>query len=127
QNHSFRDHYLEFELDLSDVVFIATANVLDTIPGPLLDRLEVITLDGYTEHEKLTIARRHLLGRIERRNGLAEGELVITDETLERVISQWTREAGGRGLERQLDKLARKVVAGIADGTRRTPVTIEPG
>ncbi|MEM9563818.1 MAG: endopeptidase La [Actinomycetota bacterium] len=114
QNHSFRDHYLEFELDLSDVVFIATANVLDTIPGPLLDRLEIITLDGYTEVEKATIARDHLLPRLEKRNGLRSGEVELTDEAIAGVVGDYTREAGVRRLERQLDKLLRKSVTQIA-------------
>ncbi len=114
QNHSFRDHYLEFELDLSDVVFIATANVIDTIPGPLLDRLEIITLDGYTEVEKATIARDHLLPRLEKRNGLRSGEVELTDEAIAGVVGDYTREAGVRRLERQLDKLLRKSVTKIA-------------
>ena len=108
QNHSFRDHYLEFELDLSDVVFIATANVLDSIPGPLLDRLELITLDGYTESEKAAIAKDHLLPRLRRRNGLTDDEIVFTDEAIASIASNYTREAGVRSLERLLDKALRK-------------------
>ncbi len=114
QNHSFRDHYLEFELDLSDVVFIATANVIDTIPGPLLDRLELISLDGYTEVEKTTIARDHLLPRLVERNGLRSDEVVITDEALAGIAANYTREAGVRRLERQLDKAIRKTATKIA-------------
>lgn len=114
QNHSFRDHYLEFELDLSDVVFIATANVLDTIPGPLLDRLELINLDGYTEVEKTTIARDHLLPRLLKRNGLEPAEIEITDDALAHIASRYTREAGVRRLERQLDKVVRKTATKIA-------------
>jgi len=114
QNHSFRDHYLEFELDLSDVVFIATANVLDTIPGPLLDRLEIISLDGYTEVEKTTIAQDHLLPRLVERNGLRPGEVALTDEAVREIVGRYTREAGVRRLERQLDKVLRKSVTTIA-------------
>ncbi|MCL4129464.1 UNVERIFIED_CONTAM: hypothetical protein GTU68_057036, partial [Idotea baltica] len=117
QNHSFRDHYLEFELDLSDVVFIATANVIDTIPGPLLDRLELISLDGYTEVEKTTIARDHLLPRLLERNGLRQDEVEITDEALTGIASRYTREAGVRRLERQLDKAIRKTATKIASRT----------
>jgi ATP-dependent Lon protease len=116
QNHSFRDNYLEFELDLSDVVFIATANVLETIPGPLLDRLELITIDGYTETEKATIAIDHLLPRLTRRNGLREGEVVLTDEAIAAIVGDYTREAGVRRLERLLDKAVRKSAARIATG-----------
>ncbi len=114
QNHSFRDHYLEFELDLSDVVFIATANVIDTIPGPLLDRLELITLDGYTESEKTDIARDHLLPRLVERNGLRPDEIEITDAALTGIATRYTREAGVRRLERQLDKVIRKTATKIA-------------
>ncbi len=114
QNHSFRDHYLEFELDLSDVVFIATANVIDTIPGPLLDRLELITIDGYTEAEKTAIARDHLLPRLLRRNGLRPDEVTVGDDALAGIASRYTREAGVRRLERQLDKVIRKTATKIA-------------
>ena len=115
QNHSFRDHYLEFELDLSDVVFIATANTLDTIPGPLLDRLEIITIDGYTNAEKVTIGRDHLLPRLIERNGLTPSEIAIDDDALTKVAADYTREAGVRQLERQLDKIIRKVAVKISD------------
>src|SRR5436305_1591375 len=101
QNHTFRDHYLEVDLDLSDVVFLATANMADTIPGPLLDRLEIIRLDGYTEDEKLAIARDHLIARQLERNGLSDGDAVVTDAALRLVVAQYTREAGVRALERQ--------------------------
>ncbi len=123
QNHSFRDHYLEFELDLSDVVFIATANTLDTIPGPLLDRLEIITLDGYTTAEKVTIARDHLLPRLIERNGLLPPELEIDDDALTTVAADYTREAGVRQLERQLDKIVRKAAVEISGraGEAATP------
>jgi len=116
QNHSFRDHYLEVELDLSDVLFIATANVLDTVPGPLLDRMEVIRLDGYTDREKVAIARDHLLARQLERNGLRAHELTITDDALATLVADYTREAGVRGLERQLGKVLRKAAATIAAG-----------
>ncbi|MEZ5281227.1 MAG: endopeptidase La [Acidimicrobiales bacterium] len=126
QNHSFRDHYLEFELDLSDVVFIATANVLDTIPGPLLDRMEIIALDGYSEHEKAAIAKTHLLPRILQRNALREDELVLEDGVVGRVAADWTREAGVRRLERLLDKLVRKAVTRLAAG-ESAPIRIGEG
>jgi ATP-dependent Lon protease len=100
QNHSFRDHYLKFELDLSQVVFIATANVVESIPGPLLDRLEVIRLSGYTEAEKVAIARRHLLPRLVGHNGLRPGEITIGDEVLTAIVGGWTAEAGGPGRRR---------------------------
>ena len=132
QNHSFRDHYLEFELDLSDIVFIATANVLETIPGPLLDRMELITLDGYTETEKTAIATDHLLPRLIRRNGLTEGEVVFSDDAITSIIADYTREAGVRRLERQLDKAVRKSVKTIAERSdenendEQTTIVIEP-
>ena len=109
QNHTFRDHYLEVELDLSDVVFIATANVIDTIPGPLLDRMELVRLDGYTEDEKVVIGRNHLLVRQLERTGLRADEVELTDDALRRIITDYTREAGVRSLERELAKLLRKV------------------
>ena len=114
QNHSFRDHYLEVDLDLSSALFIATANVLDTIPAPLLDRMEVITLDGYTDDEKVAIARDHLLARQLDRNGLEPGEVSLTDDAYRSLVSDYTREAGVRGLERQLGKLLRKAATRIA-------------
>ena len=120
QNHTFRDHYLEVDLDLSDVLFIATANVLDTIPGPLLDRMEIVRLDGYTEDEKVAIARDHLLARQVRSNGLARPtRSTVTEDALRQIVAGYTREAGVRELERQLGKALRKVavqVAGGADG-----------
>jgi ATP-dependent Lon protease len=116
QNHTFRDHYLEMDLDLSDVLFIATANVLDTIPAPLLDRTEVIQIDGYVEDEKLTIAKDHLLPRQVRRAGLEPGEVEIPDDVLTEVVERWTREAGVRTLERRIGTLARKAATKIASG-----------
>ncbi len=114
QNHTFRDHYLEVELDLSDVVFLATANTLDTIPAPLLDRMEVVMLDGYTEDEKLLIADRHLLPRQIERSGLRPDEIEITNAAVRAIIAGYTREAGVRSLERELATLLRKVAARVA-------------
>jgi len=125
QNHTFRDHYLEVDLDLSDVLFIATANVVETIPGPLLDRMEVIPLDGYTEAEKVAIARDHLLGRQLERNGLGADECSVTDEALRRVVADYTREAGVRNLERELGKALRKVATRLASGDATAPVTVD--
>ena len=124
QNHTFRDHYLDVDLDLSGVLFLATANVLETIPGPLLDRLEVVRLDGYTEDEKVVIARDHLLARQRERNGLGEDEVTVDDDALRTVVADYTREAGVRNLERELGKLLRKTAAGIASGESVPPVTI---
>ena len=116
QNHTFRDHYLELDLDLSDVVFIATANLLDTVPAPLLDRMDVVRLDGYTDDEKVFIARRYLLPRQLERAGLRAGELDVDDATIVAVIRNYTREAGVRSLERELGRLARKAAARVAAG-----------
>ena len=124
QNHSFRDHYLDVELDLSGVVFIATANIADTIPGPLLDRMEVIRFDGYTTDEKVAIARGYLWPRQRERNGLREDEVSITDVVLETVISDYTREAGVRQLERELGKLLRKTATLIASAKVEAPVEL---
>jgi ATP-dependent Lon protease len=125
QNHSFRDNYLDVELDLSQVLFIATANQADTIPGPLLDRMEVITFDGYTSAEKLAIAKGYLLPRQLERNGLRDGEVTIPDELLVTVISEYTREAGVRNLERELGKVLRKTATGVASGSHKAPITID--
>ena len=114
QNHTFRDHYLEVELDLSNVVFIATANVADTIPAPLLDRMEFIRLDGYTDDEKVFIAQRYLLPRQIQRAGLRVDEVSVTEAALRATISGYTREAGVRSLERELGKLTRKIAAKVA-------------
>jgi ATP-dependent Lon protease len=114
QNHSFRDHYLDVELDLSQVMFLATANVADTIPGPLLDRMEVIHFDGYTSEEKLAIAKGYLWPRQRDRNGLREDEVTISDDVLRTIISEYTREAGVRSLERNLGTVLRKTATKIA-------------
>src|SRR5580704_4892521 len=111
QNHTFRDHYLEVDLDLSDVVFLATANVLDSIPGPLLDRMELVTLDGYTEDEKVAIARDHLLSRQLGKAGLSAEEVTIEDDALRLIAAEYTREAGVRSLERAIARVLRKVSA----------------
>jgi ATP-dependent Lon protease len=126
QNHTFRDHYLEFDLDLSDVMFIATANIIESIPAPLLDRTEVIRLDGYTDREKVTIAREHLLPRQVKQAGLRADEVVVTDEALTAIVDGYTREAGVRGLERQLGKLARKIATKVAVDPDATPYEV-PG
>jgi ATP-dependent Lon protease len=125
QNHSFRDHYLDLELDLSGVMFIATANVADTIPGPLLDRMEVIRFDGYTTSEKVAIARGYLWPRQLERNGLRTDEVEISDVMLDTVTTEYTREAGVRQLERDLGTLLRKTATQIASGKTVAPVTIE--
>ena len=116
QNDSFTDHYLGVPFDLSEVLFIATANFLQNIPGPLLDRMEVVNFAGYTEQEKLHIARSYLVGRQVRENGLSEGQIVLTDGAILEVISSYTRESGVRQLERELGRLARKIARRIAAG-----------
>jgi ATP-dependent Lon protease len=127
QNHSFRDHYLDVELDLSQVMFIATANVADTIPGPLLDRMEVIRFDGYTSEEKLAIAKGYLWPRQRDRNGLREDEVEVSDDVLRTIISEYTREAGVRSLERQFGTVLRKTATKIASRKTKAkkPVKIE--
>ena len=119
QNHSFRDHYLDVELDLSEVVFIATANMAETIPGPLLDRMEVIRFDGYTTDEKVAIAQGYLWPRQRERSGLREDEVSIADQTLETVVTEYTREAGVRQLERELGTVLRKTATKIASDDGR--------
>jgi ATP-dependent Lon protease len=125
QNHSFRDHYLDLELDLSNVMFIATANVADTIPGPLLDRMEVIRFDGYTTSEKVAIARGYLWPRQLERNGLRPEEVEISDEQLNTLTIEYTREAGVRQLERDLGKVLRKTATRIASGKATAPVVVD--
>ncbi len=124
QNHSFRDHYLDVEMDLSQVMFIATANVADTIPGPLLDRMEVIHFDGYTSEEKLAIAKGYLWPRQRDRNGLRENEVEISDDVLRTIIGEYTREAGVRNLERELGTVLRKTATKIASA--QTQLEPEP-
>ncbi|MFI6687083.1 endopeptidase La [Streptomyces sp. NPDC050485] len=126
QNHTFRDHYLEVELDLSDVVFLATANVLEAIPEALLDRMELVRLDGYTEDEKVVIARDHLLPRQLERAGLEPGEVVLEDASLRKLAGEYTREAGVRNLERSIARLLRKVAAQHELGDQELPFTIAP-
>ena len=123
QNHTFNDHYLEVDYDLSDVMFVATANSMN-IPGPLLDRMEVIRIPGYTEDEKLNIAKRYLLPKQIKANGLKEGELTVTDEAILEVIRCYTREAGVRNLERELAKISRKVVKELLMEKAEPPVTV---
>jgi ATP-dependent Lon protease len=125
QNHSFRDHYLDVELDLSEVVFIATANIAETIPGPLLDRMEVLRFDGYTVDEKVAIARGYLWPRQRERNGLHEDEVSIDDGLLETVITEYTREAGVRQLERELGTILRKTATKVASAQVEAPVAVD--
>ncbi len=127
QNHTFRDHYLEVDLDLSNVVFIATANVVDTIPAPLLDRMEFIRLDGYTEDEKVFIAERYLLPRQIELAGLRADEVSLTEAALRATITGYTREAGVRSLERELGKLTRKIAAKVATSDGSTPLVVDSG
>jgi ATP-dependent Lon protease len=126
QNHSFRDHYLDVELDLSEVVFIATANMAETIPAPLLDRMEVVRFDGYTTEEKVAIAKGYLWPRQRDRNGLREDEVNAGDDVLRSVVTEYTREAGVRNLERELGTLLRKTATKIAAGQATAPVEIGP-
>jgi ATP-dependent Lon protease len=124
QNNTFRDHYLEVDLDLSEVLFIPTANVSETIPAPLLDRMELIRLDGYTEEEKVAIARDHLLKRVVKQAGLNPDEVTVTEDAIMKVITDHTREAGVRNLERELGKITRKVATKVAKVELTPPVAI---
>ncbi len=125
QNHAFQDHYLDVELDLSHVMFIATANLAETIPGPLLDRMEVIRFDGYTTDEKVAIARGYLWPRQIERHGLRPDEVTVDDAVLRLVVTDYTREAGVRQLERELGTVLRKTATVIASSDRQIPVLID--
>jgi ATP-dependent Lon protease len=124
QNHSFRDHYLDLPFDLSNVIFVTTANTLDTIPGPLRDRMEVIQLSGYTHAEKLEIAKRYLVPRQIERNGLTRSQISFTDAALRVIVADYTREAGVRQLEREIGSVCRKIARGVAEGKGRGKVSI---
>src|SRR4029450_8603735 len=126
QNHTFRDHYLEVDLDLSDVLFLATANVVETIPQALLDRMELVTLDGYTEDDKIAIARDFLLPRQLERAALTAEEVVVTDEALREIAADYTREPGVRQLERLLAKALRKAATQLASASDVHQLTISP-
>jgi ATP-dependent Lon protease len=124
QNHTFRDNYLDLPFDLSKVFFITTANTLDTIPQPLLDRMEMIRLSGYSAEEKMEIARRYLIPRQLKETGLSDQQFILTDDALRHVIARYTREAGVRQLERAIGRLARRVALGFAEG-HLEPVTVD--
>lgn len=126
QNHAFRDHYLDVDFDLSEVIFIGTANLLDPIPPPLRDRMEILTLDGYTEYEKVRIAQEYLLPRQLRVNGLREEEIQISEESLRTIIRDYTREAGVRNLEREIGRICRKIATQIAANTPPPSQEITP-
>jgi ATP-dependent Lon protease len=126
QNSAFRDHYLDLAFDLSSCFFITTANQLDPVPAPLRDRMEVIELSGYTQEEKLEIAKRYLVPRQVERNGLVKSKIEFTDQALVEVIDDYTREAGVRNLEREIGSVCRKVAREYAEGTRRSKRTVRP-
>ncbi|WP_372494286.1 MULTISPECIES: endopeptidase La [Nocardia] len=125
QNHTFRDHYLDLDLDLSDVLFIATANVMETIPGPLLDRMELITVDGYTEDDKVAIARDFLVPRQLERNALTADEVSVTEAALREIAANYTREAGVRQMERLIAKALRKAATRLSEGEQPEAVTVD--
>ena len=125
QNHTFRDHYLEVDLDLSNVVFIATANTLDSIAAPLLDRMEIITVDGYTDDEKVAIARNHLWPQQLREHGMTDDDVMISDDALRSLIEGYTREAGVRTLQRTLAKLLRKIATKRTTATSEEPFAVD--
>ena len=120
QNHKFRDHYVEVPIDLSQVLFIATANTTQTIPGPLLDRMELIEVNSYTENEKLHIAKDYLVGKQLEKNGLKTGQLSFSDKSLEKIIHNYTREAGVRNLERRIGDVCRKAARKFLEDEKRT-------
>ena len=126
QNHTFRDHYLEVDLDLSDVLFLATANVVETIPQALLDRMELVSLDGYTEDDKIVIARQFLLPRQLERAALTAEEVTVSDDALREIAANYTREPGVRQMERSLAKVLRKAATKLAHGTAQPGFVIEP-
>ncbi|HVA74120.1 MAG TPA: endopeptidase La [Acidimicrobiales bacterium] len=126
QNHTFRDHYLDLDLDLSDVLFIATANMMEQIPGPLLDRMEVVRVDGYTDDEKVAIARDHLIGRQLASAGLFDTEVSVGDDTLRAIVTGYTHEAGVRSLERELARLMRRAAAKVAEEPGSVPLIVTP-
>src|SRR5262249_20639517 len=121
QNNTFRDHYLDLPFDLSKVLFICTANTVDTIPGPLLDRMDVIQLSGYTEEENPGIARRYLLPKQRTQHGLRRNQLTVSDSILRTIIRDYTREAGVRNLERRIGDVCRKAASEVARGAPRAP------
>jgi ATP-dependent Lon protease len=125
QNKDFRDNYLDVPFDLSKVMFITTANQLETIPPPLLDRMEVLTLPGYTEHEKINIAQKYLIPKEIKANALRANEIVIPEDTLRGIIKDYTREAGVRNLEREIANVCRKVAEAVAE-KKSTPITVKP-
>ncbi len=124
QNGTFRDHYLDLPYDLSQVTFVCTANELDRIPGPLRDRMEIVTIAGYTEAEKLQIARRYLVPRQIKRAGLSRGQVQFSDAALRAIITEYTREAGVRGLDRAIRSVCRKVARQVAEGSANGRVSI---
>ena len=124
QNHAFRDHYLDVDFDLSEVIFICTANMLEPIPAPLRDRMEILSLDGYTEHEKISIAKGYLLPRQIKVNGLNADEIVFHEEAYRQIVREYTREAGVRNLEREIGSVCRKLATKIAEGSAQTPFIV---